>query len=173
MGQGIWVFIHKSPERESSLLLLFPTPPFLFHTIPPLNFGFLGQWEDKLRSECSRLKAELDELHAEEKHLAVESMKVQKEQEIRKLKQSWEQRQEEMTKEVNFRINTHFNPAISYKEIMKLCPVCFLYPCFGIFGKDLPHSFPSRNSLTNLNTSRHRTTTIHIEQDTYLKLDTI
>ncbi|MPC34074.1 hypothetical protein E2C01_027448 [Portunus trituberculatus] len=57
------------------------------------------QWEDKLRSECSRLKAELDELHAEEKHLAVESMKVQKEQEIRKLKQSWELRQEEMTKE--------------------------------------------------------------------------
>ncbi|XP_042219491.1 mucin-17-like isoform X2 [Homarus americanus] len=40
-----------------------------------------AEWEDKLRSECSRLKAELDDLHAEEKHLAVESMKVQKEQE--------------------------------------------------------------------------------------------
>ncbi|XP_063885721.1 trichohyalin-like isoform X7 [Scylla paramamosain] len=60
-----------------------------------------AEWEDKLRSECSRLKAELDELHAEEKHLAVESMKVQKEQEIRKLKQSWELRQEEMTKEMS------------------------------------------------------------------------
>ncbi|XP_069167155.1 cingulin isoform X2 [Procambarus clarkii] len=60
-----------------------------------------AEWEDKLRSECSRLKAELDGLHAEEKHLAVESMKVQKEQEIRALKQSWELRQEEMTKEIS------------------------------------------------------------------------
>ncbi|XP_050712801.1 trichohyalin-like isoform X3 [Eriocheir sinensis] len=60
-----------------------------------------AEWEDKLRSECSRLKAELDELHGEEKHLAVESMKVQKEQEVRKLRQSWEQRQEEMTKEIS------------------------------------------------------------------------
>ncbi|XP_042879944.1 protein FAM184A-like, partial [Penaeus japonicus] len=51
--------------------------------------------------ECSRLKGELDGLHAEEKHLAVESMKVQKEQEIRALKQSWELRQEEMTKEIS------------------------------------------------------------------------
>lgn len=60
-----------------------------------------AEWEDKLRTECSRLKAELDNLHAEEKHLAVESMKVQKEQEIRTLKQSWELRQEEMTKEIS------------------------------------------------------------------------
>ncbi|KAG0712753.1 hypothetical protein GWK47_017747 [Chionoecetes opilio] len=60
-----------------------------------------AEWEDKLRSECSRLKAELDELHAEEKHLAVESMKVQKEQELRELKQTWEQRTEEMTKEIS------------------------------------------------------------------------
>ncbi|XP_068234835.1 uncharacterized protein [Palaemon carinicauda] len=60
-----------------------------------------AEWEDKLRTECSRLKAELDDLHAEEKHLAVESMKVQKEQEIRALKQSWELRQEEMSKEIS------------------------------------------------------------------------
>ncbi|KAK7071788.1 hypothetical protein SK128_001089, partial [Halocaridina rubra] len=60
-----------------------------------------AEWEDKLRTECSRLKAELDDLHAEEKHLAVESMKLQKEQEIRALKQSWELRQEEMTKEIS------------------------------------------------------------------------
>ncbi|KAK3868371.1 hypothetical protein Pcinc_026230 [Petrolisthes cinctipes] len=59
-----------------------------------------AQWEDKLRSECSRLKGELDELHAEEKHLAVESIKVQKEQDIRALKQTMEQRLEERTKEI-------------------------------------------------------------------------
>ncbi|KAK4292200.1 hypothetical protein Pmani_035010 [Petrolisthes manimaculis] len=59
-----------------------------------------AQWEDKLRSECSRLKGELDELHAEEKHLAVESIKVQKEQDIRTLKQTMEQRLEERTKEI-------------------------------------------------------------------------
>lgn len=58
------------------------------------------QWEDKLRVECARLKGELDGLHAEEKHLAVESLRVQKEQELQTLKQSYEARAEDVSKEV-------------------------------------------------------------------------
>ncbi|CAL4073152.1 unnamed protein product, partial [Meganyctiphanes norvegica] len=60
-----------------------------------------SEWEDKLRCECSRLKGELDQLHAEEKHLAVESMKLQKEQEIQTLKKAWELKQEELAKEIS------------------------------------------------------------------------
>lgn len=61
---------------------------------------FTAQWEERLRQECSRLKSELDQLHGEEKHLAVESVKVQKEQEMRTAKQNWERRMQECLKEV-------------------------------------------------------------------------
>ncbi|PNF29288.1 hypothetical protein B7P43_G08942 [Cryptotermes secundus] len=60
-----------------------------------------AQWEDRLRQECSRLKSELDQLHSEEKHLAVESVKVQKEQEMRTAKQNWERRLQECLKEIS------------------------------------------------------------------------
>lgn len=54
-----------------------------------------------MRRECSRLKSELDQLHSEEKHLAVESVKVQKEQEMRTAKQNWDRRLQESLKEVS------------------------------------------------------------------------
>ena len=59
------------------------------------------QWEERLRHECSRLKSELDQLHSEEKHLAVESVKVQKEQEMRTAKQNGDRRIQECLKEVS------------------------------------------------------------------------
>ena len=62
--------------------------------------SFTPQWEERLRKECSRLKSELDQLHNEEKHLAVESVKVQKEQEMRTAKQNWDRRMQECLKEV-------------------------------------------------------------------------
>jgi len=62
--------------------------------------SFAPQWEERLRQECSRLKSELDQLHNEEKHLAVESVKVQKEQEMRTAKQNWDRRMQECLKEV-------------------------------------------------------------------------
>jgi len=62
--------------------------------------SFAPQWEERLRQECSRLKSELDQLHNEEKHLAVESVKVQKEQEMRTAKQNWDRRMQEGLKEV-------------------------------------------------------------------------
>jgi hypothetical protein len=67
------------------------------------------QWEDRLRQECTRLKSELDQLHSEEKHLAVESVKVQKEQEIRTAKQNWDRRMQECLKEVGLELYL-FNP---------------------------------------------------------------
>lgn len=48
------------------------------------------QWEQKLRQECARLKQELEQMHAEDRHLAVELVKVQKEQEYVKVKKDWE-----------------------------------------------------------------------------------
>lgn len=60
-----------------------------------------AQWEERLRQECSRLKSELDQLHSEEKHLAVESAKVQKEQEMRTAKQNWDRRMQECLKEIS------------------------------------------------------------------------
>ncbi|PSN47607.1 hypothetical protein C0J52_04581 [Blattella germanica] len=59
-----------------------------------------SQWEDRLRRECSRLKTELDQLHREEKHLAVESVKVQKDQELCTAKQGWERRVDDFLKEI-------------------------------------------------------------------------
>ncbi|XP_043190093.1 trichohyalin-like isoform X1 [Amphibalanus amphitrite] len=50
-----------------------------------------AQWEDRLRQERSALKAELDALHSEEKHLAVESVRVQLEQQLQTAKQDQEQ----------------------------------------------------------------------------------
>ncbi|XP_018007585.1 calponin homology domain-containing protein DDB_G0272472 isoform X2 [Hyalella azteca] len=60
-----------------------------------------SEWEDKLRRECSRLKGELDELHAEEKHLAVESVKVQKDQELHATKKNLEVKAEALNKEIS------------------------------------------------------------------------
>lgn len=59
------------------------------------------QWEQKLRQECSRLKAELEQINAEEKHLAVELVKVQKEQEYLGMKKKWEDKVQECMHEVS------------------------------------------------------------------------
>lgn len=58
------------------------------------------QWEDKLREECSKLKKELCRFHAEEKQLAVDSMKLQKDQELSSSKQMWEKQRQELRNEV-------------------------------------------------------------------------
>nr|CAD7393648.1 unnamed protein product [Timema cristinae] len=58
-------------------------------------------WEDRVRKECSRFKAELDLLHSEEKKLAVEAMRLQKEQELKTAKLDWERRMQDSHKESN------------------------------------------------------------------------
>nr|CAD7429847.1 unnamed protein product [Timema monikensis] len=57
-------------------------------------------WEDRVRKECSRFKAELDLLHSEEKKLAVEAMRLQKEQELKTAKLDWERRMQDSHKEI-------------------------------------------------------------------------
>jgi len=58
-----------------------------------------SEWEDKLRREVSRLKTELEALHAEEKHLAVESVRVTSQQELTVLRSTCESRVEEAKRE--------------------------------------------------------------------------
>lgn len=53
-----------------------------------------------MRGECSRLKQDLCKLHIEEKHLAVESMKLQKEQELSTARQAWERLRKDLLHEV-------------------------------------------------------------------------
>nr|CAD7399318.1 unnamed protein product [Timema poppensis] len=57
-------------------------------------------WEDRVRKECSRFKIELDLLHSEEKKLAVEAVKFQKEQELKTAKLDWERRMQDSHKEI-------------------------------------------------------------------------
>lgn len=59
------------------------------------------QWEQKLRQECARLKQELDQMHNEEKHLAIELVKVQKEQEYLTVKKEWESKLESCLEEID------------------------------------------------------------------------
>ncbi|CAG7829111.1 unnamed protein product [Allacma fusca] len=58
-------------------------------------------WEDRLRVECSRLKEDLGKLHAEEKHSAVETMKIQKDQEMSLTKQTWEKQKEQLLQDIS------------------------------------------------------------------------
>ncbi|XP_037077174.1 centrosomal protein of 63 kDa-B-like [Pollicipes pollicipes] len=60
-----------------------------------------AEWEDRVRAERSRLKTELDTLHAEEKHLAVESTRLRLEQEIQTLRQEGEQRVHRLEQELS------------------------------------------------------------------------
>nr|CAD7456836.1 unnamed protein product [Timema tahoe] len=63
-------------------------------------------WEDRVRKECSRFKVELDLLHSEEKKLAVEAVRSQKEQELKTAKLDWERRMQDSHKEAR----TNFLP---------------------------------------------------------------
>lgn len=53
-----------------------------------------------MRAECSRLRQDLCHLHAEEKHLAVESMKLQKDQEFASARTSWEKEKQDLLQNV-------------------------------------------------------------------------
>ncbi|KAF2363812.1 hypothetical protein FHG87_005431 [Trinorchestia longiramus] len=66
-----------------------------------LRSQLTSEWEDKLRSECARLKGELDSLHSEEKHLAVESIRVQKEQELQEVRKGVDGKVEALNKEIS------------------------------------------------------------------------
>jgi len=60
-----------------------------------------SNWESKLREECSKLRRELCKCHAEEKQLALDTMELQKDQELMTSKHKWEKLRQDLQQEVN------------------------------------------------------------------------
>ncbi|CAG0885688.1 unnamed protein product [Cyprideis torosa] len=60
-----------------------------------------NEWEFRLKTECSRLKSELDQLHEEEKELALESQRLQSQQELQELRAEFERRESELLARVH------------------------------------------------------------------------
>ena len=58
-------------------------------------------WEERLLHECRRLKSELDQLHYEERQVAIQSIKTEQDTEIKELKEGYEKRIQEYIREVN------------------------------------------------------------------------
>jgi len=59
-------------------------------------------WEEKLLTECGRLKDEMEQIHNEEKYHAMESVRKEKEAEFQKRQTQWENKMRECLKEVSF-----------------------------------------------------------------------
>lgn len=62
-------------------------------------------WEERLLHECGRLKSELEQIHNEEKWLAMESVRKKKDEDFQKAQGEWEQKLRNCLKEV-CRINS-------------------------------------------------------------------
>ncbi|XP_049821695.1 protein FAM184A-like isoform X2 [Aethina tumida] len=58
-------------------------------------------WEERLLTECGRLKYELELIHNEEKHTAMETVRKEKDEEFAKERKLWEQKVRECFKEIN------------------------------------------------------------------------
>lgn len=57
-------------------------------------------WEERLLTECGRLKYELELIHNEEKYAAMETVRREKDEEFEKAKREWENKLRECLKEV-------------------------------------------------------------------------
>lgn len=57
-------------------------------------------WEERLLHECGRLKSELEQIHNEEKWLAMESVRKKKDEDFQKAQGEWEQKLRNCLKEV-------------------------------------------------------------------------
>lgn len=57
-------------------------------------------WEEKLLTECARLKMELEQMHNEEKYSAMETVRREKDEELARAKSSWEKKIQDCLKEV-------------------------------------------------------------------------
>lgn len=58
-------------------------------------------WEEKLLTECARLKTELEQMHNEEKYSALEAVRREKDGELARAKTSWEKKVQDCLKEVS------------------------------------------------------------------------
>lgn len=59
-------------------------------------------WEERLLHECGRLKSELEQIHNEEKWLAMESVRKKKDEDFQKAQNEWEQKLRNCLKEVTY-----------------------------------------------------------------------
>lgn len=57
-------------------------------------------WEEKLLTECARLKMELEQMHNEEKYSALEMVRMEKDAEFVKAKGVWEKKIQDCLNEV-------------------------------------------------------------------------
>ncbi|KAJ8921978.1 hypothetical protein NQ315_008615 [Exocentrus adspersus] len=57
-------------------------------------------WEERLLHECGRLKSELEQIHNEEKWMAMESVRKKKDEDFQKAQAEWEQKLRNCLKEV-------------------------------------------------------------------------
>lgn len=57
-------------------------------------------WEERLLRECGRLKSELEQIHNEEKHYAMETIRRDKDEEFQKAQAEWDRKLKESMKEV-------------------------------------------------------------------------
>jgi chromosome segregation ATPase len=57
-------------------------------------------WEERLLRECGRLKSELEQIHNEEKHYAMETVRRDKDEEFQKAQSDWDKKMKECLKEV-------------------------------------------------------------------------
>ncbi|XP_048517688.1 protein FAM184A isoform X3 [Dendroctonus ponderosae] len=58
-------------------------------------------WEEKLLTECGRLKDEMEQIHNEEKYIAMEAVRKEKEAEFQKRQTQWESKMRECLKEID------------------------------------------------------------------------
>lgn len=59
-------------------------------------------WEEKLLHECARLKSELEQIHNEEKLMAMESVRKSKDEYFQKARDDWECKLRDCLNEVRF-----------------------------------------------------------------------
>ena len=57
-------------------------------------------WEERLLRECGRLKTELEQIHNEEKHYAMETVRRNKDEEFQMAQADWDKKMKECLKEV-------------------------------------------------------------------------
>ncbi|KAJ8983029.1 hypothetical protein NQ317_014326 [Molorchus minor] len=72
----------------------------LRHVLDEKRTEIAMYWEERLLHECGRLKSELEQIHNEEKWMAMESVRKAKDEDFQKAQREWEQKLRDCMKEV-------------------------------------------------------------------------
>ncbi|KAJ8961883.1 hypothetical protein NQ318_021501, partial [Aromia moschata] len=73
-------------------------------------------WEERLLHECGRLKTELEQIHNEEKWMAMESVRKRKDEDFQKAQKEWEQKLRDCMKEVGQLIVASLKKSLVQKD---------------------------------------------------------